>query len=304
VKKLHFDFPSLQISTVEAGQFETGVTLVKFARPVTAVCDIRGGAAAVRESSSIDELSTDGVADAIVLAGGSSFGLEAASGVMSKILAERQGSTNFVDIPCVPSAIVYDFRNRTNKTLYPTRELGELAYDKLEKGHVKIGRVGAGANVFVGKYLSHLSPEQAGQGASFLEVNGIKILAITVVNALGNIVDFDGNIRLGSLDPKNHTRKDMCTELLAAKSAPMARGNTTISLIVTNARLTRPELKRLAVMAHSNMARVIDPFHTPWDGDTLFACTTDEVDLNDQFSMFDLGIVAAKTMQKSCSQPD
>lgn len=299
VKKLTFDFPSLRISTVEAGQNETGLTLVQFDRPISAVCDIRGGAAAVRESSSIDELNSDGVADAIVLAGGSSFGLEAASGVMAKILQSRNNSTNFMDIPCVPSAIVYDFRNRTDKTLYPTRELGALAYDRLEKNSVKIGRVGGGANVWVGKYLSHLSAEQSGQGAAFTEVNGIKVLAITVVNALGNIVDMNGQIRLGSLDQANGLRKDVYSELIAKKSSPAEMGNTTISLIVTNARLSRPELKRLAVMAHTNMARVIDPFHTPWDGDTLFACTTAEADLNEQFSMFDLGIVAARTMQNA-----
>lgn len=297
VKKISFDFPSIKIASVEAGHSETGVTLIKFDRAVSAVCDIRGGAAVVRESSSIDELSTDGVADAIVLAGGSSFGLEAASGVMSKILVERKGSTNFNDIPCVPSAIVYDFRNRIDKTLYPNRELGELAYDRLEQNSVRIGKSGAGANVWVGKYLSHLSAERSGQGAAFMEIQGIKALGITVVNALGNILDFEGNIRLGSLDVATNLRKDVYSELLAAKTSPASRGNTTISLIVTNARLTRPELKRLAVMAHSNMARVINPFHTPWDGDTLFACTTNEVDLNQHFSMFDLGIVAAKTMQ-------
>lgn len=298
MKKLNFDFPSIKLATLEAGESETGLTLVRFPRAIPAVCDIRGGSAVVRESSSLEELNTDGVADAIVLAGGSSFGLDAASGVMKKILGERGNSTNFVDIPAVPAAIVYDFVKRSNKTLYPTREMGEQAFDMLATNSIGIGRVGAGANVRVGKYLSHLSSEQSGQGAAFASFGDIKLLCITVVNALGNVVDFNGKVRLGSLHADG-SRKDMCEELLRARSAPHDRGNTTISLIVTNARMSRTDLKRLAVMAHTNMARVIDPFHTPWDGDTLFAATTEEVDLNESFSAFDLGVLASKTMQKA-----
>lgn len=299
MKKLNFDFPSIKLATTEDAGGQTGVTLVKFDRAIPTVCDIRGGAAAVRESSSIDELSTDGVADAIVLAGGSSFGLEAASGVMKKILEERSFSTNFVDIPCVPSAIVYDFRNRIDKALYPDREMGEQAFGLLERNSLKIGAVGAGANVWVGKYLAHLKGEKAGQGAAFMEVNGVKILAITVLNALGNILDMNGNIIAGSLDEDTGERKDMATELVNVKSQPEARGNTTISMIVTNAKLSRSELKRIAVMAHTNMARVIDPFHTPWDGDVLFASSTEDIELPSNVTSFDLGVLASRTMQNA-----
>ncbi len=159
--------------------------------------------------------------------------------------------------------------------------------------------MGAGANVWVGKYLAHLKGEKAGQGAAFMEVNGVKILAITVLNALGNIVDFNGNVIAGSLDDATGTRKDMASELVKSKQGSEARGNTTISMIVTNARLSRPELKRMAVMAHTNMARVIDPFHTPWDGDALFATSTEEIDLPSDVTSFDLGVLASRTMQNA-----
>lgn len=297
MKTLYFDFPGIQCSTVESPELDTGLTLVCFDQPAFAAVDIRGGAVACREASSIEELNSDGVVDAIVLAGGSTYGLEAASGVMKKLFEQRNYSSAFQDIPCVPSAIVYDFRDRKDKKAYPNREMGELAFEQLKRNQLNSGRAGAGANVHVGKALAHLQFEKAGQGVHFFEHQGIKILAITVVNAMGNILDENGRVVRGSLDSSMGQRKHISHEWLSKNSTAQNQGNTTISLLVTNAKLDRLQLKRLAVMTHTGMARMIEPFHTPWDGDCLFAVSTAEKDLHEKMNLLDLSIQSVSCMQ-------
>lgn len=274
------------------------MTLLNFPGGAVAAIDVRGGAAAVREQSCVDELSSFGTIDALVLAGGSSYGLEAASGVMRRILGERKFSTNFMDIPSVPSAIVYDFRGRTDHE-YPDREMGERAFDLKKKNEIVFGRAGAGANIYVGKMLSHLSAERSGQGASFFEHQGMKFFAVTAVNALGNILDHSGQVIAGSLDPKTGQRVAIADYLMNSNPSTIEKGNTTISALVTNVKLQRLELKRLAIMVHTAMGRVIEPFHTPNDGDTLFVVSTDTFDMPAGFSTVQMGAIASRVMQNA-----
>jgi L-aminopeptidase/D-esterase-like protein len=297
MKTLYFDFSGVRFSTCESAHLDTGLSLVAFDRACLTAADIRGGAVASREISSIDELNSDGAADAIVLAGGSTYGLEATSGVMKKLFEHRNYSSDFQDIPCIPSAIVYDFRDRKDKKTYPNREMGESAFDQLKRNQLNYGRAGAGANVHVGKCLPHLQYEKAGQGAHFFEHQGIKILALTVVNAMGNILDESGRVVRGSLDSNTGQRKHISPEWLLKNTTNQNQGNTTISLLITNAKLDRLQLKRLAVMTHSGMARMIEPFHTPWDGDCLFAVSTAEKDLHEKMNLMDLSVQSIRCMQ-------
>jgi L-aminopeptidase/D-esterase-like protein len=132
----------------------------------------------------------------------------------------------------------------------------------------------------VGKLFGRPSSEAGGQGAAFLETpSGYRMLAVTIVNALGNITDFDGTILHGSREPGTGKRRSAVEayitpsirEKLSTSASAPTSGNTTISALITDAPLERLDLQRIAIMAHSAMARVIEPFHTPYDGDALFA---------------------------------
>ncbi len=298
-KLFRYDFADFGVGTVENEKGPTGVTVFTFSETSVAAVDIRGGAAAVRESSSLDELSTWPMGDAIVLAGGSTYGLEAASGVMSRLLEVRGKKTDFMNIPQVPAAIVYDFRNRKDAAVYPDKELGRKGYDAVKTNQVWVGQAGAGRNVTVGKYFGSAFGEVSGQGAAFIEKNGVKIFALTVLNAVGNILDLKGNIIAGNRDPKTGNRRLIADQLLEKSKTPSVeeKGNTTISIVITNVKMSHADIRRIGVMTHTAMGRVIDPFQTPGDGDTLFSVSTQTLERPKDTDIGDLGTMAARAMQ-------
>ncbi|MFZ4714560.1 MAG: P1 family peptidase [Bacteriovoracaceae bacterium] len=299
-KTFKYDFDEFKVGTAEYEKGPTGCTVFHFPKGADAAIDIRGGAAAVREASSIEELNTWGYVDAITLAGGSTFGLDVASGVMAEILKERGGKATFDTIPSVPGAIVYDFAGRDN-SIYPDKELGSKAFNKAKTNQVEIGRAGAGRFVTVGKYFGRELAQASGQGAAFYQEKGIKIFGLTVLNAVGNIFNEKGEIIAGSFDKKNEKHLDVAFELMNGKKSvpPKTKENTTISIIITNADVSRTDLKRIAVMAHTGMAASIRPFHTPWDGDTLFVVSTKSVKLPDGMGVIDLGTIGAEIMNQA-----
>jgi len=277
VRDFTFDFDEVKVGVAEYANGPTGCTVFVFPKGALGAVDVRGGAAAVREQSSLEEGNSFGWADAVVLAGGSTYGLAAADGVMAEILKDKKGSVKFDDIPAVPAAVVYDFSRRDNP-VYPDAALGAQAYNAARTGRVSIGPAGAGASVKVGGFFGGTWSEPSGQGAAFYSKGGLKILVLSVVNAMGNVVDDDGTILAGSKDPKTGQRVSIVKRLLEdpkAERGQDALGNTTISVVITNAPLDRGELRRVAIMAHTGMARAIEPFHSPSDGDTLFMLSTD-----------------------------
>lgn len=297
-----FDFSGVEIGTAEYEKGPTGCTVIYFPRGAKGAIDIRGGAAAVRESSALASNNTWGYVDAIVLAGGSTYGLEAADGVVQSLMKMRSKPTHFDSIPAVPAAIVYDFAKREN-AIYPDKALGEKAFNNRKANTVMIGKAGGGAHVTVGKYFGRDWSEFSGQGAAFGEWKGIKILVVTVVNALGNIVDEKGEIIAGSKDPKTGERLSVAEKLkqnlLTNQDTEVPNGNTTITAVITNAKLSRNSLERIAAMAHTSMGARIQPFHTPSDGDTLFALTTDEVELPKSMDVSDVGVLAGDLLSEA-----
>lgn len=305
--ELRFDFPGIRIGTAEYAEGPTGCTVLHFPAGALAALDVRGGAAAVREGTSVEPLNTWGAIDALVLAGGSTYGLEAASGVMKRILENRGNKTDFANIPSVPAAIVYDFAGREN-SLYPDKELGARAFDSARANVVETGAAGAGANVSVGKYFGRKFAERSGQGAAFHRVGDARVLVLTVVNAVGNVMNADGSILAGSLDRERGERFSIVERLMKLPgTAPTSEslenkssdslGNTTITAVVTNVKFDRNELQRLAAMAHTAMARAIEPFHTPSDGDVLFALSTSSVEKTKALSVGNVGVIAGKLLQ-------
>ncbi len=270
-----FDFPRVRIGTAQYDEGPTGVTVIEVEGGARTAIDDRGGAVGITGRYPFNH--------AICLAGGSVHGTAAASGVTDALLERGGRRTGFADLAVVSGAVIYDFAVRDN-AITPDNALGRAAFDRAREGVVEVGRVGAGVGGSCGK-MRPTSTEWAGQGAAFRQVGDLKILALTVVNAVGAVMDRDGSVLRGNVQEDGTRRHPSIDGAMAFAEAGaggaegIQRGNTTLSVVVTNARLEEIDLRQLATQIHSSMHRGIQPFHTALDGDTLFLLTTDEVDL-------------------------
>ncbi len=277
---LHFDVPGVRIGVAEYPEGPTGVTVVRFPPGSTAVCDVRGGSVATILAP------REGWVDAVCLAGGSVYGLEAATGVSAQLLHERDYDTDWMNIAIVSGAAVFDFnRLRRNRSIYPDHALGRAAARTAREGWFPLGRHGAGACTTVGKWLGRpWELETAGQGGAFWADEHRRVAVFTVVNAVGCLVDRSGRAVRGHRHAATGERRRVGE--VVDLSAPGAfdrldaesRGNTTLTVVVTDVRLPRRELHQLARQVHTAMARAIEPFHTLHDGDVLWAVTTGRTD--------------------------
>lgn len=270
-----FDFPDVAIGIAEYDTGPTGCTVIHFPQGSAACAlDVRGGAPGV--------IGGYARTDAICFAGGSLYGLEACSGVAAELLA-RRGLVGWGNIAVVSGAIIYDFGPR-DTLVYPDKELGRQALLAAATGSCPVGPRGAGRSATVGKLyqVPDVRPEAAGQGAAFRAVGSeageVKILVVTIVNAVGVIVDRAGRVVRGCLDPASGLRRhprDLLDPDRAPASAPGEPSlNTTLTAVITNKRMAPIALTQLARQVHASMARAIQPFHTPRDGDVLFALST------------------------------
>jgi L-aminopeptidase/D-esterase-like protein len=297
---LRFDFQDFTIGCAEDEAGPTGCTVLRFPKGALAACDARGGSVAARETSVLDPLSVSAWIDGLCFAGGSTYGLEAASGVMREILRERAESTKFQDIPSVPAAVVYDFSGRNN-AIFPGVELGRKALALAKSGECPIGAKGAGRNVSVGKFLGRADSEKSGQGAAYLELPDCKLFCVSIVNALGSIYSREGSLIAGSKSLRQ-SGGSLSSTLIERATSPTL-GNTTLTAVITNLKLDRLELQRLASTAHTAMAEVIRPFHTTSDGDILFAISTGTRARPERFSIDALSVHAARVAQDAVLSP-
>jgi L-aminopeptidase/D-esterase-like protein len=273
---LKLDFPGLHIGTAVYKEGPTGCTVLHFPKGATAVADIRGGAPATIYTDHLQERSS--YIDSICLAGGSSYGLEAATGVAAELLAQRSFSTHWTDIAGVTGAIIFDYRPRDN-AIYPDKELGRAALKAATPGLFPLGAQGAGVSATCGKFLlPEYQWELAGQGGAFYRSGPTRIAVFTVVNSFGAILDRKGNVVRGFLDPKTGRRQPVPDLRQQGKAASQEKGNTTLTAVITNQKMNPDDLRQVARGVHASMARAIQPFHGPNDGDVLFAATTNDVD--------------------------
>jgi L-aminopeptidase/D-esterase-like protein len=283
-RELRFDFPGLRIGIAEYEEGPTGCTVFHLP-PGGAACsvDIRGG--------SPGTIGNYEWAHAVCFAGGSLYGLEAACGVSAELMAMRGYTIGWTDVELTLGAIVYDFGRREN-AIYPDAELGRQALRAAREGVFPLGRRGAGRSVTVGKTFGLEQGEFSGQGGAFRMIGPTRIAVFTVVNAFGAIVDRDGNVVRGHYDPERRTRAAL-VEALEAQLPQAAPGNTTLTLVVTNQRLTRRELRQLGVQVHASLGRAIQPFHALVDGDVLYTVSTGEVE-NEELPSMSLGLIASE----------
>jgi L-aminopeptidase/D-esterase-like protein len=256
----------------------TGCTVVLTEAGAVAGVDVRGGAPGTRETALLDPTKSVQEVHGIVLAGGSAFGLDAASGVM-RYLAERDigYDTRIAKVPIVPAAILFDLGIGDDPTIRPTADCGYRAAEAATSGHVEEGNVGAGAGATVGKMGGPGRAMKGGVGSASISMpGGLVVSALVVVNAVGDVIDpATGQVVAGARSEDGRTLADARLLLRAGRSNRSRPGeNTTIGVVATNASLTQVQATVMAQMAHDGFARAISPSHTPNDGDAIFALAT------------------------------
>ena len=273
---LEFDFPRVRIGVAEYPEGPTGCTVFHFPKDALLEADIRGGAVGVLGGHY-------NRVDAVCLAGGSSYGLEAVTGVAAEMLAMNRYSTSWNKLALVSGAVIYDYSPRRN-AIYPDKALGRAALRSARPGVFPLGPRGAGCSAVAGKMLRYAGyqGEHTGQGGAFRAVGPTKVAVFTVVNALGAIVGRDGKVARGNRSKATGERVHLVdagapTRKRSTHSRTMPRGNTTLTVLITNRKLRRESLRQIAKQVHASMARAIQPFHTALDGDVLFAISTNEV---------------------------
>ena len=271
----------------------TGCTVVLCPAGATAGVDVRGAAPGTRETEALRPGRLVQKAHAVLLTGGSAFGLDAAGGVVQYLEEQNVGfPAGPVRVPIVPAAVIFDLGVGDAK-VRPDKEMGYQACLNATDEPVVMGAIGAGTGATVGK-APGVTSSPGGLGSACMRLDsGLVVAAIVVVNALGNVVHpRTGEILAGGKE--NGDFVDITERLL---NADLVQGtNTTIGVVATNATLSPAEVHRVAEMAHDGMARAIRPAHTMFDGDTLFALATGS---HTGSSVNAVGILAAEVVAKA-----
>lgn len=263
----------------------TGCTVVLARQGAVAGVDVRGGAPGSRELALLDPHCTVDRVHAVVLAGGSAFGLATATGVTRYL--EDQGigfPTGVAQVPIVPAAVLYDLAVGDRPDIRPGEESGYLAASTASSAPVAEGNVGAGAGATLGKLRGMERAMKSGVGSAALRLpSGATVAALFAVNAFGDVVDpatgkTVAGVRTAEGRGLADARKLLCRttdgDSDTSPFSPQSAENTTLGLVATDARLSKVEASHLARLAHAGLARAINPCHTPWDGDTIFALAT------------------------------
>jgi D-aminopeptidase len=306
MRNLITDVAGVRVGNAADATLASGVTAVIFDRAVTGSVDVRGGGPGTRETALLDPAQTVEGIDAIVLSGGSAFGLDAASGVQAWLREQGRGfRIREAVVPIVPGAILFDLLNGGDKNwgrYPPYREFGYAAAAGASDD-IALGNAGAGLGATTATLKGGLG------SASARTRGGITVGALVVVNAVGTVTVGDGPHfwaapfeQEGEFGGHGVARQVSAADLaIRAKGGPQE--NTTIAVIATDAKLTKAQANRLAVMAQDGLARAIYPVHTPLDGDVIFSAATGMVELADpHYGMAELGMVAGNVMARAVAR--
>jgi L-aminopeptidase/D-esterase-like protein len=286
------DVRGIEVGHAQNEEALTGCTVILCRKGAVAGVDVRGGAPGTRETDLLNPINLVEKVHAIVLAGGSAFGLDAASGVMRYLEEKKIGfNTGAARVPIVPSAILFDL-NLGRADVRPDSAMGALAAasarDLTASNPPAEGNVGAGTGASVGKMFGTALAMKSGLGTASMDIGGGVIVgAIVAVNAWGDVIDPNtgeivAGLRSGKVGPLRIGKKDSFADTLAMMKSPVgrgilgfaSRGNTVIGAVATNAKLTKAQATKVAQMAQDGIARTIRPAHTMLDGDVTFALST------------------------------
>ena len=296
-RNLITDVPGLLVGNAEDQRAWSGVTVVLPEDGAVAAMDIRGGGTGTRD---VELLNLDGCVEqvhALVLSGGSAFGLDAAGGVMSWLAGRGRGfAIAGTRVPLVPQAILFDLANGGDKDWGPEPPYWSLGYRAVDAADetFALGNAGAGLGAKAGDMKGGL-----GSASSHIAELGVTVGALAVVNCAGDLLlpgtdvffawdmerdaEFGGRRPLHPFDP----------EIVRLPKLARPGENTTLAVVATDAQLTKPQARRLAVMAQSGLARAVRPAHTPLDGDIVFALSTGKQPINDPIR--DLALLGGQT---------
>jgi L-aminopeptidase/D-esterase-like protein len=305
-RNLITDIEGVRVGHADDPKLASGVTVVLFGAPGVASADVRGGGPGTRETALLDPSRSVAGVDAIVLSGGSAFGLDAPSGVQAWLREQGRGYVvRDALVPIVPGAILFDLLNGGDKAwgrYPPYRELAYAAADSAAADFA-LGSVGAGLGATTVNLKGGLG------SASAKTREGFTVGAIAAVNAAGSVTVGDGPWfwaapfeREGELGGRGFPAT-VPPEALAPRTKGELRTSTTIAVVVTDAALTKAQAKRLAVMAQTGLARAIYPVHTPLDGDVVFAAATGAKPLSDPpRDLTELGSIAANVLARAVAR--
>jgi L-aminopeptidase/D-esterase-like protein len=302
--------PGVEVGHAQNAEALTGCTVILCRKGAVGGVDVRGGAPGTRETDLLNPLNLVEKVHAIVLAGGSAFGLDAAGGVMKYLEEQKIGfDVGVAKVPIVPSAILFDL-GLGSPIIRPDAGMGYAAASAASNDPVREGNLGAGTGATTGKIFGMNNAMKTGIGSAALEIGaGVIVAALAAVNAFGDVIDPStgqiiagarsaklGPIKLGSSGYFADTLETMKSFLGRTVLSFAAKSNTVIGVVATNADLDKAGATKVAQMAHDGLARAIRPAHTMLDGDTIFALATGEK----KADVSTVGAFAAEAFMQAC----
>lgn len=276
----------------------TGCTVVLCEAGAVTGVDVRGGAPGTRETDVLNPVNLVETVHAVLLTGGSAFGLDASAGVMAYLEERGIGfDVRVTRVPIVCGAALFDLTLGDHR-VRPDKAMGRQACLNATAGECPQGTVGAGTGATVGKILGMDRAMKGGFGHAVVNAGALAVGAAVAVNCLGDVLDpATGRKLAGPLDEAGRTMGDS-EEIMAdahTENTHLFSGNTSIGVVVTNARLTKAQATKLASMAHNGYARTMRPAHTMFDGDTIFAMSAGEI----RTELSVVGMLAARAMERA-----
>lgn len=282
------DVPGLEVGHAQDSEALTGCTVILCRKGAVGGVDVRGSAPGTRETDLLNPLNLVEKVHAVMLAGGSAYGLDAAGGVMRYLEERRIGfNTGAGLVPIVPAAILFDL-GLGRGDVRPDAAMGYRACESASTGRVAEGNVGAGTGASVGKLFGAKQAMKSGLGSASIPIGGgIVVGAIVAVNAFGDVIDPNNGqivagLRSAEIGPFHIGAPGYFADTLEMMKSTLGRGvlgfatrsNTVLAVVAVNADLGKAEANKMAQMAHDGLARTIRPAHTMLDGDTIFALAT------------------------------
>lgn len=293
------DIQPIRIGQTENTEAATGCTVLICEKGMCAGIDVRGGGPASRESQLLNPLMAAQSIHAIVLAGGSAYGLGAANGVMTCLEERGIGyDTGFALVPLVAQADIYDLSVGDSNTR-PDAAMGyEAARRALEEPNYRDGNYGVGCGASVGKIAGMATAMKTGIGSYAVQIGDLQIGALVVVNALGDVFDWKNGEQIAGLLTEDRTALRSTMAYMKTSINVVENkftGNTTLAIVVTNAAFEKSQLCKIAGMAHDGYARSINPVHTSADGDSIYAVSVGTVQADQDL----VGALAAEVVSEA-----
>ena len=275
------DIGPIRIGQVENTEAATGCTVMVCENGMRAGLDVRGGGPASRESQLLNPLMAAQTIHAIVLSGGSAYGLGAANGVMQYLEEHGYGfDTGFAKVPLVAQADIYDL-SVGSADVRPDAGMGyEAARRAFESPNYRDGNYGAGCGASVGKIAGMETCMKTGIGSYAVQIGSLRIGAVVALNALGDVYDWKTGRQIAGLLTEDKTALRSTAEYMMSSTEAVDNkfvGNTTLAVVITNAAFDKAQLCKIAGMAHDGYARSIRPVHTSADGDSIYAVSVGEI---------------------------